>query len=251
MVLRYAAATFFLMAFAACVSQNTYRALLTEHERIRHDSLLLEKRIRQLSEENNRLATESARMEQAMNNRLQEKEDSLNYKEALLRERELSLKDMKARKEEEREAFMSLARQVTGDFSGYDRQTLVTHTGCTQIIVSLNDRHLFAAGSAKPEPMAAEVNSKALAILRKYPDLQLVIVAYADSNQLSKDRNPDPWQLPHLKATALYRQLTQHEDQPLKARTSTGLKNDMRSRTYPSQVDYVFYSSLLPCIHTR
>lgn len=236
---------------AGCISKSAYLALETDHTRVKNDSLLLEKRIRQLNDENIRLASESAKMEQAMNNRLQEKQDSLNYKEQLIRDRELSLKDMKALKEEEREAYMILSRQILGDFSDYDKQTLTTTTGCTQITVSINDKKLFTPGTARIESMATEMNQKAWAVLNKYPDVQLSIVSYADSLPVvSKDKNPDAYQLAYAKANVLYRDLN-NQSKTLKVRTAMGIRSEQNIKTYPSQIDYIFYSNLLPCIHTK
>lgn len=251
MKLRFNIAIVLMVLLAGCVSKSAYMALETDQKRVKNDSLLLEKRIRQLHDENIRLASESAKMEQAMNNRLQEKEDSLNYKEQLIRDRELSLKDMKARKEEEREAYMVLSRQILGDFSDYDKQILTTTTGCTQITVSINDKKLFNQGSARTENLAAELNLKALGVLNKYPDVQLNIVSYADSILLSiKDKNTDSYLLSYTKANALYRDLN-NQSKTLKTRTAIGIKSEQHSKSYPSQIDYIFYSNLLPCIHTK
>ena len=251
MMSRFYIATVLLVLMAGCVSKSAYLALEADHARVKNDSLLLEKRIRQLNDENTRLASESAKMEQAMNNRLQEKQDSLNYKEQLIRDRELSLKDMKALKEEEREAYMILSRQILGDFSDYDRQTLTTTTGCTQITVSINDKKLFAPGTARIENMATEMNIKAWNVLNKYPDVKLNIVSYADSFPVaSKDKGPDAYQLSYTKANALYRDLN-NQSKTLKVRTAIGIRSEQNAKTYPSQIDYIFYSNLLPCIHTK
>lgn len=240
-----------LILTGGCVSKSTYLLLQADHARIKTDSLLLEKRIRQLNDDNVRLATESAKMEQAMNNRLQEKQDSLNYKEQLLLDRELSIKDMKARKEEERDAYLMLSRQILGDFSDYNAQTLTTTTGCTQITVSVNDKKLFVSGTARTEYLAAEMNQKALSILNKYPDVHLHIVSYADSvPPTGKEKSLDTYQLAHNKAAALYRELT-IQSKSLKTRTAIGVKSEHYLKSYSSQVDYVFFSTLLPCIHTR
>lgn len=251
MKFRFYIGALLLLLVAGCVSKSAYLALETDHTRVKNDSLLLEKRIRQLNDENIRLATESAKMEQAMNNRLQEKQDSLNYKEQLIRDRELSLKDMKARKEEEREAYMVLSRQILGDFSDYEKQTLTTTTGCTQITVSINDKKLFTPGTSRTENMAMEINQKAWSVLNKYPDVQLNIVSYVDSLAIAaKDKNQDAYQLSYTKANALYRDLNS-QSKALKARTAIGIKSEQHTKTYPSQVDYIFYSNLLPCIHTK
>lgn len=240
---------FFFVSLAGCVSKTTYQALSTEHNRIKNDSLLLEKRIRQLEDDNQRLITESAKMEQALNNRLQEKQDSLAYKEQLLHQREMSLKDMKARKEEEQEAFTTLATQVFSGFSGYSADTLTTHTNCTGFVIRVNDRALFVNGS-RPEAFVQEIHTRAIQVLRKYPDLHLSVVTYADS-LTGKEKNNDPLNTAYARGAMLYKSLAADKTRSVKERISVAVQNESAPRTYPQQTDYVFFSRLLPCIHIR
>lgn len=242
----------FVLSLAACVSKSTYHTLQQDHSRVKNDSLLLEKRIRQLQDENQRLGSESAKMEQALNNRLQEKQDSLNYKEQLLRERELSLKDMKARKEEESEAFATLAKAIFMGFSGYDQQTLTTQTGCASLAISVNDKKLFAGNGAKTELLSQELHTKMIALLEKYPDLNLTVVTYCDSSAATRDRsNADPFSLPYARASVLYKELTAGQPKAIKQRISLAIRNELASRNWPQQTDYIFVSNLIPCIHIK
>ena len=75
--------TMSLSLLLGCVSKNKFTQSQTEITRLKSDSTLLEKRITQYQNENAHLQTLSATIEQALNIRLQEKEDSLNFKEKL------------------------------------------------------------------------------------------------------------------------------------------------------------------------
>ena len=189
-----------------CVSKSKFVLVESEISRLKNDSALLEKRIAQLSNENAGLQTLSATIEQALNVRLQEKEDSLNYKEKLLKEREYSLKDMKARKEEEQEAFYNLARKVFAEFVDYDASTLTTRTNCTQAVIAVNDKKLFAGNTAKTEYLATEINNKAANLLSKHPDLMLTVVCYIDSS-MQISAKEDYWNIASLRANTLSKML--------------------------------------------
>jgi chemotaxis protein MotB len=232
-----------------CVSKSKFILVESEITRLKSDSALLEKRIAQLSNENAGLQTLSATIEQALNVRLQEKEDSLNYKEKLLKEREFSLKDMKARKEEEQEAFYSLTRKVFAEFADYDASTLTTKTNCTQAVIAVNDKKLFTGNTAKTEYLATEINNKAGNLLSKHPDLMLTVVCYVDSN-MQISAKEDCWNIALLRANALSKMLiTTHKNLSYKVKSTTGLPTNThinKNATY--FIEYQFTSNLTPCI---
>ena len=232
-----------------CVSKSKFVLVESEISRLKNDSALLEKRIAQLSNENAGLQTLSATIEQALNVRLQEKEDSLNYKEKLLKEREYSLKDMKARKEEEQEAFYNLARKVFAEFVDYDASTLTTRTNCTQAVIAVNDKKLFAGNTAKTEYLATEINNKAANLLSKHPDLMLTVVCYIDSS-MQISAKEDYWNIASLRANTLSKMLiTTHKQVSHKVQSATGLPTNThinKNSTY--FVEYQFTSNLTPCI---
>ncbi len=232
-----------------CVSKSKFVQVESEIARLKNDSTLLEKRITQLSNENAGLQTLSATIEQALNARLQEKEDSLNYKEKLLREREYSLKDMKARKEEEQEAFYSLARKVFAEFADYDVSTLTTSTNCTQAVVAVNDKKVFTGNTVKTEYLATEINNKAANLLGKHPDLMLTIICYVDSS-MQISAKEDHWNIAAQRANVLSKMLVSaHKNISLKVKSATGLPISThinKNSTY--FVEYQFTSNLTPCI---
>lgn len=241
---------------ASCVSTRKYTQSQRTVERLQSDSSLLEKRVRMLQDEVNFLGNKSAVMEQALTQRLQEKEDSLNQKQQQLRDKELSIKDMKARKAEEREAFGKLAAEITRPFSSYSYTEVVTRTNCTQTIVEVTDRILFMPGTTKTDAgRSANILSNIAQVLLKQPDLKLLIVSHTDSVYAGKEKWEDNWALGAARANNLVKLLireykivpqrlipaTQAEYTELQ-RASTGLG---KSRT-----SFLFYSELLPCIHT-
>jgi len=232
-----------------CVSKSKFTRSQTEVSRLKSDSTLLEKRITQYQNENAHLQTLSATIEQSLNDRLQEKEDSITFKEKLLKDREYSLRDMKARKEEEQEAFYSLSRKIFAAFTDYDASTLTTKTNCTQAIVMVNDKKMFVGSSLKPEYLATEINNKAAGLLEKHPDLLLTIVCYVDSSMQIFTKE-DLWNIGALRANSLSKLLvSNHKNLALRVKSATGIPND--SQTLKNQAyytEYLFVSSLTPCI---
>ena len=238
-----------LIMLCGCVSKSKFTQTQTEITRLKSDSTLLEKRITQYQNENAHLQTLSATIEQALNNRLQEKEDSLNFKGKLLKDREYSLKDMKARKEEEQEAFYSLSRKIFAAFTDYDASTLITKTNCTQAVVMVNDKKMFVGNSLKPEYLATEINNKAVGLLEKHPDLVLTIVCYVDSSMQIAAKE-DLWNIAALRANALLKLLiSNHKNLALRIKSATGLPNNNQTvKNQAYYTEYLFGSSLTPCI---
>lgn len=232
-----------------CVSKSKFVLVESEIARLKNDSALLEKRITKLSNENAGLQTLSATIEQALNVRLQEKEDSLNYKEKLLKEREYSLKDMKARKEEEQEAFYNLARKVFAEFVDYDASTLTTKTNCTQAVIAVNDKKLFTGNTTKTEYLATEINNKAANLLSKHPDLMLTIVCYVDSS-MQISAKEDYWSIASARANVLGKMMINtHKSLSYKVKSATGLNTNTHINKNPAYfVEYQFTSNLTPCI---
>ena len=241
-----------LSLLLGCVSKNKFTQSQTEITRLKSDSTLLEKRITQYQNENAHLQTLSATIEQALNIRLQEKEDSLNFKEKLLKDREYSLRDMKARKEEEQEAFYSLSRKIFAAFTDYDASTLTTKTNCTHAVVMVNDKKMFVGNSLKPEYLATEINNKAAGLLEKHPDLMLTIVCYVDSNTQITAKE-DLWNLASLRANTLSKLLiSNHKNLALRIKSATGLPNNNQTVKYQAYyTEYQFVSSLTPCIPVK
>lgn len=209
-----------------------------------------------LQDEVNFLGTKSATIEQALTQRLQEKEDSLNQKQQLLKDKELSIKDMKARKAEERDAFMKLSGDIMKPFASFAATDIITRTNCSQTVIEVSDRLLFLPASTKIDPPKANKLTNIIAeILDKQPDLKVIIVNHTDSVYAGKEKWEDNWSLGSAKANALVKMLikdykiapqrllpaTQAEFVEL-SKTATGLG---KART-----TFLFYSDLLPCIHT-
>lgn len=246
----------FIVLLQACVSGSKYRAAQGEIDRLKADSVLLAKRNRMLGEEKLYLENKSATMEQTLNQRLQEKQDSLNQKETLLQQRELSINDMKTRKAEEREAFNSLAASVSALFSEYGTGEVSSYTSCTQIHVEVSERLLFLPNTTKPDPQSAKILSKVATALGKNPDLNLLITAHTDSVAGVKEKYEDNWSLGSMKANALVRAMIR-EQKIAPSRIASGSRGD----TVPlrkgstgigrNRIDFIFYSEFLPCIHSK
>jgi flagellar motor protein MotB len=244
------------LVFQACVSSSSYKATVAHVESLKADSALLAKRNRMLTEDKSYLETKSANMEQLLNQRLQEKEDSLNHKGELLKQREASINDMKARKAEEREAFETLSKSVFELFNTYAPTDIHRYTNCTQINVEVSDRLLFIPGSIKIDPKSSQLLASVAEALAKNPDLNLIIIAHTDSLAGVKEKYDDNWTLGSMKANLLVRALIR-EQKIAHSRVFSASKAETialakaNSAIGRNRVEFVFYSSFLPCIHSK
>jgi flagellar motor protein MotB len=239
----------------SCVSSQKYADSQSTVKRLQTDSTLLEKRIHSLQDEVNHLATQSATMEQSLNQRLQEKQDSLIQKQEELKMKEGRINDMKARKIQEQEAFGKLSSGIIRSFAGYSTTDLVSRVSCAQTIIEVSDRLLFNPNTSKLNPeKSAKICASVADVLAKQPDLKLLVISHTDSVYLGKEKWEDIWAYGAAKSNAIVKMLTQTQGVAA-TRLTPGTqaaaieltKQNMslgRNRVY-----FCFYSELLPCIH--
>ncbi|MES2778458.1 MAG: hypothetical protein V4651_01050 [Bacteroidota bacterium] len=240
----------------SCVSTQKYTVSQRTIERLQSDSTLLEKRVRMLQDEVGFLGNKSATMEQALTQRLQEKEDSLNQKQQLLSDKEMSIKDMKARKAEERDAFIKLSDEIIMSFGNFADNEVVSRTNCTQTIVEVSDRILFQPSSSKIDAVKlAKIVSIIADVMRTQPDLKLMVVNHTDSVYTGKEKWDDNWSLGSAKANGIVKLLIR-EYKIAPQRLLPATQADYIELSKPStglgksRTAFLFYSELLPCIHT-
>lgn len=239
----------------SCVSSQKYADTQSTLKRLQNDSTLLEKRIRSLQDEVNNLATRSATMEQSLNQRLQEKQDSLNQKQEELRFKENRINDMKTRKIQEQEAFGKLSSGIIKPFSAYSSSDVVSRINCSQTIIEVSDRLLFTPNTSKlNHEKAAKITATIADILTKQPDLKLLVICYTDSVYTGKEKWDDMWSLGAAKANAIVKTLVQ--DYPISvARIIPATQGPATELTKQNaglgknKANFCFYSELLPCIH--
>jgi outer membrane protein OmpA-like peptidoglycan-associated protein len=255
MLLRLFIVLFSLIPLTGCLSSRLNQQFTDENKRLRADSLAQENRIRKLLDEKEYLEHKNATTEQALNLRLQEKEDSLNAKEKQLKEREASLMDMKSRKEQEAESFRALAQFVFNEFKDFSPADYMSRTNCTQIILEINDRALFASNPIKPDIRTQNTLLRVKEILLKNTDLQLLIVAHTDTFNHTKEKIVNLNDLGFIKARTLAEQLcTEYgisQQRIIPASKGATIKPAQNSPSGRNRVEFIFYSNLLPCIHSK
>lgn len=244
------------MLIWGCASQKTQVIALQQHiEGMRADSLLLEKRIEKLKEENAYLSDNCASIEQAYNNRLKEKEDSLGFRKREIENREAQIADMRARSEEEREAFQKLSRAVFTNFQllnlGPDKMS--AYNGCSYFVIEIADKLMFQQGTTKPEPSLNVVCKQVSEVLSKHPDLSLQVISMTDSVTSIKDKHDDIWVWNTTRAQVINKTLQKDfgiatqkiivgAQVPKIGFTQQQLQSNNKIR-------FVFQSALLPCVH--
>lgn len=246
-----------LFISVSCVSSRKYTESQQTIERLRADSTVFAKRNRMQQDEINYLGTKSASMEQALNQRLQEKQDSLNQKQQQLKDKENSLKDMKARKAEEKEAFSKLSASIMRPFAEYDVNEVVSSTNCTQTVVEVSDRMLFTQGTTKIDASKAfKIAGQVADVMTKNIDLKLIVVNHTDSVYTGKEKWEDNWALGSAKASAIVRMLVKDfKVAPQRIQPATQAEYMALSKANAglgkARTAFLFYSELLPCIHTE
>ena len=241
-----------VITLMACKSQQqSISTLETRIGQLRSDSAAMERRIRQLSDENSYLSEKCAAVEQALIYRLQEKEDSLRMKEQVLNEREQSLSDMKARKEQEQEAFDKLASAVMEEFTEYAPSLKTTRTTCSQIVIEFSDKVFFQQQSLKADSLRESVLAKVARVLKRHDDLRLTISVVSDSALAVKEKPDDTWTWSAMRANVLLRELIRtHQVNVQHVQSSAVYQPADKRNTHlgKNRVMLVFQSSLLPCL---
>ncbi len=240
----------------SCVSSKKYEEATAQVSRLRVDSISLENRIRKLVDEKDYLENKSAQTEQALNQRLQEKEDSLNAKEKLLRDREFSLSDMKSRKEQEEESFRKLAKSVHVLFTDLSTNDVSAYTNCSQIIVEVSDRLLFAPNSIKPDTKSAVVFARIKEALSKNTDLNLMVIAHTDTFNHTKEKINSLTELgaaksQHITELLLKESGITHQRIFSATRGASVKPGKGAIGLGRNRIELVFYSNLLPCIYSK
>jgi flagellar motor protein MotB len=245
--------TIFLLC--SCVSARKYKTIEGDNKRLKNDSILLEKRIRVLADEVNYLATKSAQVEQLLNQRIQEKQDSLTQKEAELHKQESFLNDMKARRVQEREAFAQLSRDIMKPFSTFGNNEVALYNTCTQTVVEVSDKLLFLQNSTKLDASKSHTLFQLITqVLSKQPDLKLLIVNHTDSVINNKEKMDDNWSLGNTKATLVTKTLIKdYKIAPQRLITATQAENQVLEERNIQlgkvRTAFIFYSELIPCLH--
>lgn len=247
---------FVSLLLVSCVSSGKYAEATAMAERLRADSISLENRIRKLVEEKEYLENKSAQTEQALNQRLQEKEDSLNAKEKLLRDREYSLSDMQSRKEQEEEAFRKLAKGIQSAFHDFNSNELRYKTQCAKVVIEISDKLLFVPHSTKAEPKASLVFARIKEVMNKNTDLQLIIVTHTDSINNTKEKVSSLLELGSTKARILTENLIKETGiSPARitcaSQGAAAVITKQGNSIGNERTELIFYSNLIPCIYTK
>lgn len=172
----------------SCASKQNLVILNHELTRLKSDSSLLEKRALNLQNENARLNSQSAYIEQAYLHQLEIKNDSLAILNQLIGEKTSKLQYINESQKKQTQHFQRLYNNIKNEFAGYDTATLVVKTSNGSISVNVNDKKLFVPNTYKTEYLATEVLQKIVNVLYNNPELSLTICAVADSSlKVGKD----------------------------------------------------------------
>ncbi len=239
-----------------CASQKSQVVALQQHiDGMRADSLLMEKRIAKLKEENAYLSDNCASIEQAYINRLKEQEDSLTFRKKEISEREAQIADMQSRDEQQREAFHKLSRAVFASFQvlALPPDKISMYNGCSFFVVEIAERALFQQGTTKVESSLNAVNKQVAEVLNKHADISLQIVSITDSTTLIKEKHDDMWIWNAQRAQVINKSLMKEygiaANRLFISAQVPKISPGIQQLQTPNKIRFIFQSALLPCVH--
>jgi hypothetical protein len=245
----------FLLFIWGCGNYKTQVVSLQQQvDGMRADSLLLERRIEKLKEENIYLSGKAATVEQAYIIRLQEKEDSLQIRVRQIADREREILEMQARREQERDAFRKLSVTIFDVYKAFNlgSDNIAMYTECSQMIVEMHDRVFFTPQTTKPDARMAIILKQTAELMGRHEDLMLQVVVLSDSVINTKEKIDDIWDWTSKKATIIGKQLKNDLGIPA-TRFTTGTQAIYQPQTKNKlqtnqRVVFIFRSNLLPCL---
>lgn len=170
-------------------------------------------------------------------------------KEQILRNKEASLFDMRQRQLDKATSFNTLVSSIFREFSDYDKQSLVLNKSCLGAEIWVNEKKLFV-NQIKTDLFAQELNVKAIRLLEKNPDLQLRLVFFIDTTITPIIKGEEPFQLAANKSLSYYRQLIgMNKGIANRISSAITIKSFGPTQETPT-VQFIFYSSYLPCLNS-
>lgn len=181
--------------------QNTISDLTAQYNTLTEEKTDLEKRFRNLIDEN-LSATDQ------FNKTLQAKTDELNSKELLLSEREKTLKDMQmiiARQDSITKRLNTILRNA---LLGFNSDELSVEIINGKVYVSMSDKLLFKSGSSSVEVKGKEALKVLGEVLDKNVDIDILVEGHTDNVPIRTSVYKDNWDLSVARATSIVRILS-------------------------------------------
>lgn len=194
----------------SCVSKKKYVALEGRVNRMQSDSAAYESKIADLGDTISQLKDHFANSQADWNQQrdvfltqINQQGLEISEKNQTLKERAERLAELQAQVDKQNAAIRKL-RQIVADalisFSG-DDLTVSVENG--KVKVSLSEKLLFKSASVDIDPKGKEAIGKLGVVLKNNPDVNIMIVGYTDSLNISTARFRNNWDLSVVRAATI------------------------------------------------
>jgi chemotaxis protein MotB len=230
------------LALSACVSKKKYLALegrlqaeTTLREDKESDIVDLQRQVAALKVDTARLGQDlratrakydnlldqSFNKAELLSKELAAKTQELRSKEQILQDREQKVQELSAIIQRQDSITQALLAKVQDALVNFRADELSVEMKNGKVYVSLSDQLLFQSGSAEVNSKGREALLKVAEVLKKNPDIGVVIEGHTDNVPIQTSRFKDNWDLSVLRATSVVRILVwSGEIQPERLRPS-------------------------------
>lgn len=168
------------------------------------------------------LTNQSISQAERFNNSLKAKSDELTAKENLLKEREKSLADLKAKLAKQDSITKRLNDILRNALLGFKSDELSVEIKNGKVYVSMSDKLLFKSGSVAVEDKGKEAIKLLADVLSKNQDVDVLIEGHTDNVPIKTAIYKDNWDLSVARATTIVRMLTEDYKLSPKRVTASG-----------------------------
>ncbi|MEX0967390.1 MAG: OmpA family protein [Bacteroidia bacterium] len=150
------------------------------------------------------VATSSAEKVELLNE-LKQKEAELNAKEQTLADREARMKELQEMISQQRRAASELLNRVQNALTGFNSEELSVENRNGRVYVSLSEKLLFQSGRTNVDPKGKEALEKLGDVLKKNPDIDILVEGHTDTVPIKTPKFEDNWDLSVQRATSITR----------------------------------------------
>lgn len=178
-----------------------------------------EKLLEQCGTESEELRMELLHKQEELNRKEKELEDReaqlnalqerLRNLEADLQEREKRINELEKLIAEKDSLMQALLGQLREAFSGFGAGDIKVEMKGGNLYVSMSEKLLFKSGSIVVEPEGRRALAELAKVLRRYPELRIMVEGHTDNVPIHTQCMKDNWDLSVLRATSVIRILTE------------------------------------------
>ncbi len=179
-----------------------------ENDALRENLSDARKRNAELDKKYNDLMNENLSQSEQFTIAMQQKTAELEAKERLLRERENTLNELQEMLARQDSITKRLNDIIRNALLGFQSDELSVEVKNGKVYVSMSDKLLFRSGSAAIEDKGKEAIKVLAEVLKKNPDIDILVEGHTDNVPIRTAVYRDNWDLSVARATSIVRILT-------------------------------------------